>query len=49
MPSLFSGRTDLNLSISNGHRSVQLNYTNGKGARMATEWRDGQLADITVN
>jgi hypothetical protein len=49
MPDLLSGKIDLNVSFSNNHRTVELNYTNGKGARMATEWRDGQLADITVN
>jgi hypothetical protein len=49
MPSLFSGKTNLNVALSNGHRKVDLSYTNGKGARLATEWQDGRLVEISVD
>lgn len=48
-PGLTSGKLEMNLSINNGNRRVQLNYVNGKGARMATTWHNGRLADISVD
>jgi hypothetical protein len=47
-PGLTSGRVDMNLSIANGHRRVELNYVNGKGARLSTRWADGLLEDLRV-
>lgn len=48
-PGLTSGRIDMNISIQNGHRRVELNYVNGKGAKLSTRWADGLLTDLQVD
>ncbi len=48
-PGITSGRLDLNVSFSNGRRSVELNYVNGKGARLSSRWEDGRLAYLQVD
>ena len=48
-PGLTSGRLDMNIAIDRGHRRVRMNYVNGKGARLGTEWEDGLLVDLAVD
>ncbi len=49
MPSLLTGKINYNVNVSNGLRTVELGYTNGKGAQVASRWANGRLQTLTVN
>lgn len=49
MPSVFTGKISENVNVSGGFRKVELGYTNGKGAKIASRWENGRLEMITVD
>ena len=48
-PSVFTGRMNMQISVSNGRRSALLGYRNGKGATISGRWEDGRLVGLSVD